>query len=192
MRHVTQRRSPSLFSAAFSGRFSSAFMLKAFCRKSEGLHRGGKADDTGKKKRKTPSHHDSPERGTKRGLSLLYRYSACYLPTYFHALYYRITNFLDSHFPAWRSCGARCVANLFCNLSVPETMGRLSALALTTYVQLKRRQLNLCRKRATRCKTSTSALLSFSHKRSRPRAQVSSQASNPLASCLPLAQGRCR
>jgi hypothetical protein len=144
------------------------------------------------KKRTTSSHHDSPERGTKRGLSLLYRYSACYLPTYFHALYYRITNFLDSHFPAWRSCGARCVANLFCNLSVPETMGRLSALALTTYVQLKRRQLNLCRKRATRCKTSTSALLSFSHKRSRPRAQVSSQASNPLASCLPLAQGRCR
>jgi hypothetical protein len=25
-------------------------MLKAFCRKSEGLHRGGKADDTGKRK----------------------------------------------------------------------------------------------------------------------------------------------
>lgn len=144
------------------------------------------------KKRTTSSHHDSPERGTKRWLFLVYRYSACYLPTYFHALYYRITNFLDSHFPAWRSCGARCVANLFCNLSVPDTMGRLSALALTTYVQLKRRQRNLCRKRATRCKTSTSALLSFSHKRSRPRAQVSSQASNPLASCLPLAQGRCR
>jgi hypothetical protein len=87
------------------------------------------------KKRTTSSHHDSPERGTKRWLFLVYRYSACYLPTYFHALYYRITNFLDSHFPAWRSCGARCVANLFCNLSVPDTMGRLPALALTTYNQ---------------------------------------------------------